>query len=292
MTELFIKPLRYVLRRFGFDLTKRSYPTVTPITPLEDPCDALYHIGDVAFEVPLEKCRYPYHFSYDPAGWHPFVAVLRQYEKNPELHYEASILHEYYERYRPRDVFEAFFPNDKVGRVPGAQALASLSIPPYEPFFPWDPHKPQIKGEKGLEPSHGNQGFGPVTEQKGRLEFRRLVETYESVKRHGYKPRQDHDGDIRGYFLITPNDYRFFVRQGLHRTAVLSAMDLQKARVRFYKPTPRAVFLADSANWPQVKQGFLTKVLAERIFEMFFTENGTQKAERLGLAPAERMIKT
>lgn len=278
-----LRSFRYALRRLGFEVPQRIDKTITPLTALEHPCDAIYHSGDVAFEVPLEKCRYPYHFSYDPAGWHPFVAVLRQYISTLELSYEDSILHEYYKRYQPKNVFEAFFPNVSPDDIEGAHPLTKLSIPPYEPFFPWDASKPHTKAEKGLGASHGNQGFGPVSDEKGRLELTRLKSTYESVKGEGYKPLNGHDGDIRGYFLRTSDDYRFFIRQGLHRAAVLSAMDYKSVRVKFFKPTPRAVFLADSDNWPQVKKGELTPAIAERIFKMFFDENGTQKAQRLGL---------
>ena len=287
-TRTFVdKSIRYVLRRFGFEPLKRIDQSITPITVLEHPCDAIYQTGDIAFEVPLEKCRYPYHFSYDPAGWHPFVAVLNQYKCNPELSYEASILYEYYQRYQPNTIFEAFFPTTAPEDIEGAAPLTKLSIPPYEPFFPWDPSKPKTKGEKGLDPSHGNQGFGPVSIEKGRLEFKRLIDTYDSVKRYGYMPAQGHDGDIRGYFLRTSDDYRFFIRQGLHRAAVLSAMNYQTVRVKFFKPTPRTVFLADSHNWPQVKEGVLSLTVAKRIFMMFFDENGTEKAQRLGLLLTE-----
>lgn len=284
MIKLIKKPARLVLDRFGLELvSKRTATEPAPLTPLEHPFDAHYQHGDVAFEVPLEKCMYPYHFSYDPVGWHPFVQTLTQYKADPALSYETSILHEYYRAYRPTTVLEAFFVTPQARAAFADSELANLNIPPFAPFFPWDPHQPRTFAEKGLDPSQGNQGYGPVSDAKGRLEFERLTHTYNSIETKGFKPGRSHDGDIRGYFLKVDDDYRFVVRQGLHRAAVLAAMNYENIRVRFYGPYPRTIFLSDLSNWPQVKGGTMRKDLAERIFEMFFEDNGRAKAEQLGL---------
>ena len=294
----FRKSTRHVLNRFGLELVPKRGSEPAPTTPLEHPFDANYRHGDVAFEVPLTKCMYPYHFSYHPAGWHPFVQVLRQYRADPDLKYEDSILHAYYQKYRPKNVLEAFFVTLDM-RAPFADSeLASLNIPPFAPFFPWDPHRPQTFAEKGLEPSQGNQGYGPVSDAKGNLEFQRLVETYTSIETHGFQPGSGHDGDIRGYFLKSNDDYRFVVRQGLHRAAVLAVMsdeigsaetrpaateNYEQVRVRFYAPYPRTIFLHDLSNWPQVREGTMSAQLAERVFKLFFEDDGRAKAEQLGL---------
>ncbi len=161
--------------------------------------------------------------------------------------------------------------------------LAKLSIPPNTPIFPWDPDFVYITGERGLAPLHGQQGFGPVSNTKGALELQRLIQTYESVRQHGYRPSPNYDGDIRGYFLCRPDDYRFIIRQGLHRTAVLAVLGYESIRVKFYPFYPRAIFEHEAGHWPQVKQRFLDLGTALSIFYKFFTEKGNQLACRLGL---------
>ena len=283
MRSIVLRSARYMLRRLGLELRPHQASTgPAPLKRLAHPCDAIYQHGDVAFEVPLDKCFYPYHFSYGPSGWHPFVQVLQQYKQNPNTSYLGSILHAYYQAYQPKTVFDAFFVGNMAKGLE-AEHLHTLAIPPYQPVFPWDPEAPQARGEKGLASSHGNQGYGPVSDEKGELEFRRLTETYESVKEKGYQPQQGHDGDIRGYFLRGCGDYRFVIRQGLHRSAVLSAMDYEKLRVAFYDPYPRTIFLADIDNWPQVKRGYVSREVAEHIFRMFFEDDGREKARQLGL---------
>ena len=287
LKRLLTQPARKVLGRLGLELRyKKAEAGLAQLTTLEDPCDAIYQHGDVAFEVPLAQCRYPFHFSYDPLGWHPFVQTLRQYQENPELCYRESVLYEFYRKHQPKSLLEAFFgtpaaPPTEVSA--GLSSLAELAIPQYEPFFPWDPKKPTAKGEKGLDSAHGHQGFGPVSDDKGQLELLRLTRTYDSIKTNGYQPGHGHDGDIRGYLLKADGDYRFVIRQGLHRAAVLSAMNYTHIRVRFFDPYPRAIFKAELPNWPQVKRGVMSEEAAERIFMMFFKENGTEKAKRIGL---------
>ncbi|CAN5735574.1 hypothetical protein BH24DEI2_BH24DEI2_06670 [soil metagenome] len=277
------KPARLVLNRLGLEVVPRRVNVPTPTTPLGHPFDANYRHGDIAFEVPLEKCMYPYHFSYSPAGWHPFVQVLRQYGANPDLNYENSSLYAYYQAYQPDTVLEAFFVDTETRTEFASSKLADFKIPPHQPFFPWDPHASETAAEKGLDASQGNQGYGPVSDAKGTLEFERLTHTYESIKTHGFKTGLGHDGDVRGYFLKSDDDYRFVIRQGLHRTAVLSAMDYEKIRVRFFDPYPRTIFLNDLDNWPQVKEGTVSTTLAKRIFNLFFEDDGCAKAEALGL---------
>ncbi len=278
------KPARSVLNRFGLDVVpRRAAAGLTPLTPLEHPFDAHYQHGDVAFEVPLEKCMYPYHFSYDPAGWHPFVQTLKQFEADPELSYETSALYDFYQKYRPETVLEAFFVTPQARSAFADSELANYKMPPFQPFFPWDPHASTTRAEKGLDGSQGNQGYGPVSDAKGGLELERLTHTYRSIQTHGFRSGHGHDGDIRGYFLKTDDDYRFVIRQGLHRTAVLAAMNYEKIRVRFYLPYPRTVFLCNLDGWPQVRAGTMSAALAERVFAMFFEDDGRAKAAQLGL---------
>jgi hypothetical protein len=284
--RLIHKPARYVLGRLGLELRPiRARDEVTPTLELPDPCDARFQHGDVAFAVPLSHCVYPYLMSYGPEGWHPFVAVLKEYLDNPALRYQDSVLRRYYERFQPKTVLDVFFPPEEQSAAHRETQFAHLAIPPHVPIFPWDPSIYREEGEVGLDASHGNQGFGPVSDVKGELEFRRLTVTLDSIRARGYQPSNGHDGDIRGYLLLTDDDYRFVIRQGFHRTAALAALGAGSIRVRFFLPYPRAVHLHDLRHWPQVKQGNLDPATAAAIFYKFFTEDGVGRAARLGLQP-------
>lgn len=274
---------RRLLGRYGLELRPALSPEITPTLELPDPEGARFQHGDVAFAVPLGRCVYPYLMSYGPQGWHPFVAVLREYLDNPALRYQDSVLRRYYERFQPKTVLDVFLPPEEQGAAQRETRFAQLAIPPHLPIFPWDPSIYQDEGEVGLDASHGNQGFGPVSAAKGELEFRRLTVILDSIRARGYQPTGGHDGDIRGYLLLTDDDYRFVIRQGFHRTAALAALGMEVIRVKFFLAYPRAVYLHDLPHWPQVKYGNVDAATAAAIFHKFFTEDGTSRAERLGL---------
>lgn len=285
--HLITKPLRHLLQQSGLEIKRRSRQENVPTLTLDDPCDAIYQHDDIAFKLPLSHAMYSYLYSYGFQGWHPFIEVLKQHQNHPDLEYRDSILYQYYQRFHPQNVLDVFFAPEEQDAVLKHSGLAKLSIPPNTPIFPWDPNLAHISGERGLAPLHGHQGFGPVSDAKGVLELRRLVQTFESIRRHGYQPSPDHDGDIRGYFLRRPDDYRFIIRQGFHRTAVLAALGYENIRVKFYPSYPRVIFEQDADHWPQVTRGFLDLSTALGVFHKFFTEDGNQRAHRLGLLKQE-----
>lgn len=283
MKQLIAKPAVALLSQLGYKVTRQSPTKASEIMPLAHPTDAIYQQTNVTFEVPLSKCYYPYYFSYALDGWHPFVLTLLQYKKNPDIQYSDTVLHDYYQKFQPKNLLEFYFETDPpTGHV--AQTLERLTLPPHEPFMPWDPSIPLLSGEKGLESHHGSQGYGPVTDEKGQLEFERLVKTYESIKAHGFIPDYGHDGDIKGYFLINnDNDYRFIIRAGLHRVAALSVLEFSNIRVKFKPNFPRVIYLANVARWPLVKANEIDVATAERIFLRYFRDSGFERAKHLSL---------
>lgn len=255
---------------FGTKVTKDEARTGVAAS-LASPHQAFYERGDIAFEVPLEKCQSLLHSSYHLKGNHPFVETLLQYRVNPELRYDTSLLKTFYSTFQPATVLAAFVsPKERQRFI--TSPLNTMPTDSYHPFFPWDAQIRTAKGEGGLDASHGHQSFGPVSQVKGEMEFRRLTDVYESIKAKGYIPQSEEDGDIRGFFLRTDDDYRFVVRQGLHRTPALSVLGYPSIRAKFFKGLPRAIFLRDSAHWPQVESGLMSQELAEYIFMQFFRD--------------------
>lgn len=94
----------------------------------------------------------------------------------------------------------------------------------------------------------GFAGFGPVSKEKGILEFRRLIDIYESLKSNGYDRRH---GDIGVLVLKRGEDYRYLNSgDGYHRTAALAALNYSKIPVRFVNPW--IISIVDINYWPQV----------------------------------------
>lgn len=268
------------LTPFGLSVPRVSVPAATR---LNSPLEAVYSQKDVIFEVPVEKCVANYQFSFGPRGWHPFVKTLRQWAGDSSLTYADSLLFRYYEEHRPRRLWDVFFERAGEDDPLHESGLKTVCADAYLAPNPWEERLNRIRGEGPFNSSHGVQVHGPVSTAKGEWEFLRLVGVYRSIQSKGYRPTSDSDGEIRGYFLRMGGDYRFFVRAGLHRMAALAALDYARVRVKFKANFPRAVDLADIEHWPLVRNGFIEKPVATRIFCRYFTDDGTGKAQNLGL---------
>jgi hypothetical protein len=96
-----------------------------------------------------------------------------------------------------------------------------------------------IRGEKGLDASHGIQAYGPVSDAKGRLEFARLTETYDAIRAHGYRPTAPPEaGDP---WVLPPRRGRLPLRGGCRPSPDGGARRAGvRPRVKFYPHHPRS----------------------------------------------------
>jgi hypothetical protein len=239
--------------------------------------DAILYRGDISFEVPLRLCRYPYGFRYGSRGWHPFVETLRQFrESGGDLAYEDSVLSKFYAGFQPATTLELLFPPDVVSRNLDS-ALAAYPLDAYAPLLPWNAEIFPARGEGRLSAEHGHQGFGPVTETKGRLEFSRLVTTYESIVQAGFRPEKS--GGIRGYFVTRGAEVVFVIRTGFHRCAALSVLDHEHVRVGFAEELPRSLATETLSTWPLVRNGPYDDDLAGQFIEELFNVESWHERE-------------
>lgn len=228
--------------------------------------EAIYSRSTV-LRVSLDKCRDLQATAYIN-DFHPFVEVLKEYEKKNDLKYENSILKKFYDNFQPKNSEEAFFV--KKGRAPGLRKGWTNR--------PWDnPREGRLVFvDKAVETRLGGNHFhGPNTEEFGESEFKRLVKVYNTMKNIGYYPEMFTDGYITGYLLLKENDYRFVVTEGQHRVAALAALGYNEIVCRFNQRDvyPQIVKFEGLKKWRQVANGFFNRPLATKIFERFFEEN-------------------
>ena len=275
-----------LLASLGYTLARtQPVPRAVPLTPTGTPTEAIYRLGDIAFQVPVSQCCDAARFSYGSEGWSPFVATVREYGAGKHTTYEGSILERYYERFRPQTNLELFAGLDAKDHPLAQYPWSRLSIRAKRPRLPW-----QLTPIPEHEPRPGPRrpplkwGYGPMPAAEGRAQFARFTRTYDSIKRHGYRPTGAPDGEIRGYFLRGEGgDYRFVVRDGLHRMTALAVLGHEHVRVKFRLHYARTIDLADLANWPEVRRGAVDPALAKLIFLTFF-EGGMRRGRSIGLA--------
>ena len=75
---------------------------------------------------------------------------------------------------------------------------------------------------------------------------------------------------------------RFVSHDGAHRLGILSALGFQHAIVEVDLDRFPVVHESEVENWTYVKSGLLRKAEALRIFQLYFTLDGTERLRHLG----------
>lgn len=275
------KILFYLVEFFGYKLQKqRSIDNAVPLLFIDGLSydDILYYRGRSVSDIPIFYIETSIItdllcFSFSQTGWHPFTATIREYLEYDNLEYEGSILEKYYKRFTPSNLAEAFFTEitDDIAEA--------TNIPALYMQLPWELTPRTYRGSRGLGKEHGCQSFGPVSQVKGDMEFNRVIKTFNSIKDRGFDLNES---VIYGHFLKFKNKFRFIVRSGNHRVPALSILGETKIPVTLDPRVPRVIDYSSMNHWPQVRNGRMSKVLAEKIFLQYFHADGTERANKLG----------
>jgi len=148
--------------------------------------------------------------------------------------------------------------------------------------LPWRETNPNFSvGEHGLSEEHGHSAFGPVSNDKLKLEAKRLDHCLQSIKKDGYLinrgfPKED-NGLPRGYFLISDSgDWVFVVVGAKHRVAALVWLGWENIPVCCEPHFPRCIFESDILSWPGVSSGEFSIDDAKLIFNSYFRDPGVK----------------
>lgn len=222
-------------------------------------------------DIPTSRCRTQLWNTLE-AGRNPFVKTIIEYGDNKSTRYQTSALKTYYNSYVPRNAAEVI-------RLNNHQMLKQ--IPPGGYILPWDNQsvedtiKIRERVAQNENRKEGNQmglwaghtDFGPVNDQKGEIEFSRLVKISDHIKKQGFieKPYMP-DGGIKGYFLIGENDdWCFIVKSGKHRAYALSALGYTSIPVVLDAGLQILKRTHDLSFWPQVRNGVFSEKEASTV---------------------------
>jgi hypothetical protein len=284
-----------VARRLGFDVYNHmaggrrfpfrvwALPGVGPLQPhtpiLHGSLLALGVVGvALGFDVDLERCTSFVGFSYADGGWNPHVATLKEFVRNPALTYEESSLWQLHQAFQPKTLQEVFLEDVE-------EPMEPLSdLPPTRRLFRyiWAVSPALIRKVAGSDagPS-GHHYFGPISEEKGRAQFDRLVGTYRSIEQDGFMP--DKYGPIMGYFMADDSKYRFVVASGNHRLAALKVLGHTSVPVQLTRTHPAVVDRSRLDTWTVEQGGPFDHHTAYALFDKLLNEDGLEKARNLGV---------
>lgn len=274
------------LGAFGLEV-RRTRPPPRPSAMVDDPLEAMSQLRSgraVVIRAPIEQCVIFNGMSLAPGGWHPLVAAAHEALASARPRFEGSRLQRYYEAWQPADALEAL-----IGATEGPDSLRAY--PSHLMHAPWLDASPDErlaairrivelenaargKGSLGVEGGYGLQG--PVTLAKGCIEYVRLLEVLQSIRKSGFDRSK---GDVTGQVLKRGDEYRFRIVHGHHRAAALAALGHDSVAIQ-----PKMLLASDEvAHWPQVYRGLWAPAQAETYFNHHFDFDSRAWAQKLGM---------
>ncbi|WP_227368695.1 hypothetical protein [Halomonas sp. M20] len=250
---------------------------VKDYTYLTDPLQAFEKAKGEPFltSVPLARCRSfgLLAFPITKDSSHPFIQTLNEYKKTGLRRYEGSPLEKYYSSFRPANGIDLWgIKPSKIDR------LAKYSILDFiEPWF-GIPSKHEKRSKININKMEAHehnrylksaldwQHFGPVSYEKGKFEYERLINIYDSIKKHGYLRDEGHS-EINGVLLVAGKKYSVIINSGQHRIAALLANDYEIVPIYFNTKKWQPVIRSKAHHWPAVKYNFLSEQEAKIIFD-------------------------
>lgn len=234
--------------------------------------DKPVRVSSFLINIPVSRCRTQIWNTLENDK-NPFVKTLTEYAKGKGPSYNNSFINDYYQNYVPQNAAEVI-------RLPDNKTLKTISPTGY--VLPWENRAPEeaqkirerdalqenMEAGQKLSLSFGYTDFGPVREEKGVIEFNRLVNIYEKIRKQGY--RENHyieDGGIRGYFLIgnKEDEWCFMLKSGKHRAYSLSALGYSKIPIILDVNFSSLKRIRDLNFWPQVIKGVFSPHEADKL---------------------------
>jgi hypothetical protein len=138
----------------------------------------------------------------------------------------------------------------------------------------------------------GDSFYGPVSVRKGKLEFGRLIKTFDSIKNNGFIVDSHGLNNIRaiGLFSEMLNEWKYLLVSGQHRIAALAALGHADAVVQVAPEGLGGVVRREDAKyWPTVQHGYLSESEAISIFNRIFEGKQPQAFSARGAADETRI---
>ena len=265
------------LNKFGFDLNKLTENYLNE--KWSSPIELIYKTYKeyILIKVPMHDVRY-FVFHGHQAGYEsnsPFILTIKEYISGHAKNYQDSSLYVFYNNYQPSTMIE-YLHLDKV------ENNTLNELPASGAFFPWQDRNPvkrvaeRVKEiekdnkehKSKLDTDDGDSFYGPVSLEKGQLEYNRLIKTYNSIVTHGFKVDLKGTNNIGAVILENDHQYRYLINPGQHRVAALSALNYQDITLQVNKNL--IVRRSEVSYWPGVVNGYFTEIEALKIFDRIF----------------------
>jgi len=117
--------------------------------------------------------------------------------------------------------------------------------------------------------NYGWQYFGPISQEVGEVEFNRLINVYESIKKYGYILKKKIP--IHGEYLVSGDEWVWIALGGKHRMSALVTLGWKYIPVTTRgKYGSHIVARENMPLWPNVVNGLFSEREALKVFDSRF----------------------
>lgn len=273
----FKRNMLMIVNKFGFDLTKFSEDFLDE--KWRSPIELIYKSNKrkILTKVPINDIRFlgPHGFKAGINSTAPFISTVKEYVDGIVKNYNESSLCTFYSTFQPKSISEYLYleetKNDILNKLPASGM-----------FLPWKDEDPIVKIDKraqqveddnkehrsSLKVEGGDPFYGPVSFEKGKLEYSRLINVYSSIAENGFKIDLKGNDNISAIILEDNNRYRYFITAGQHRIAALSILNYEYVPLLIF--TGLIVRRTEVSIWPGVIKGYFTESEALTVFDEIF----------------------
>ncbi len=245
--------LKHKLNLYSYKVKKRKKFKVYCEYKFED------YIKEEIFKVDIKKFTgFDGYYTFNDEA--PLLKSAMEIYKKPNIKSKDSYLYYFYNSFQPKNYGELYSLNYN---------NSLYQIPSFLQFKPWINSKADKKNiRKGL--------FGPAEFNDVEHRLIRLKNLLKNIKELGYIPTKK--DIVKGYILLSKDDFRFLITSGHHRIAVLKVLNyfnpnqFKKVSVAFEenRSSLRFVDEKDIDKWPAVANHFCSKKDALEMFYKFF----------------------
>ncbi len=248
-----IEILKHILNFYSFNLKKRKRLVIKSKYSLGINIDRNYYLIDINKFTAYEG-------SYAYCGEAPLLKTAQEIYKNQSLRMEETSLFKFYKNFKPKNYGQLY-------NLEITNSLYSLSS--LIDFKPWiDSFPKDIIKRKGL--------FGPEELNEIWHRILRIKNIFKNIERYGYLPTEN--DIVKGYLLISNNDYRFLITSGHHRIAVLKTLNsFDKSRFNYVpvkfenqRSSTKVVNIKNIEEWPSISNKACFRKDAIELFNKYF----------------------
>jgi hypothetical protein len=114
-------------------------------------------------------------------------------------------------------------------------------------------------------------------------EYNHTLRIFRSISRHGYKISKNMTVPVAKVLINSRGELRFVQADGAHRLGILSALGYDRVTVQMDFDHFPIVNEENIRDWTYVKSGLVKQEEAKRLFDLYFSQDGSERAGHLGV---------